>query len=99
MSAVEFENTISSRTSVPLAPLNNRMYLEPFVKAVAEEMQMRLNVSGIVRDEYGFIDWEASGIAQPNPYGEGRDTVPDDLLDEWTDLCDIAEQQWEEYDD
>ena len=56
-------------------------------------------MANIVRDEYGFIDWEASGIAQPNPYGEGRCTVPDELLDEWTDLCDITEQQWEECDD
>ena len=53
----------------------------------------------IVYYEDGCIDWEASGIAEPNTYGEGRDTVPDCLLDKWTDLCDIAEQQWETQDD
>lgn len=56
-------------------------------------------MTAIVRDEYGFVEWEESGIRPPNPYGEGSETVPDELYDEWVDLCDIAEQQWETCDD
>ena len=55
-------------------------------------------VADVVYDKHGLVDWEASGIAQPNPYFEGADTVPDELYDLWADICDIAEQQWEESD-
>lgn len=53
-------------------------------------------MDGVVLDEFGFIDWEANGWPEPNPYGEGDTSgMPFEVWKQWADACDICEMLWE----
>lgn len=104
--AADTDCAISFEFAEKLAKLANQGHRATAREVAAVMMRIRergMTTDGIIRDEYGCIDWKANGWPEVTAFyasvmDEAREKMPPDVFDYWLDACDEAEIQYEECD-
>ena len=97
---------ISFEFAEKLAKLANQGHRAKAREVAAVMLRLRekgMATDGVIRDEYGYIDWKANGWPEMTPFyssvmDEALKKMPPDVFDYWLDACNEAEMQYEECD-